>query len=352
MKILLLNGSPRGWESCTMTVTNAFVEGLLWHGRHPLQTVDICDRDIQPCRGCFACWTATPGRCVIEDDMPPLLTAFRSADLVIWSFPLYCFGMPSDMKAFTDRLMPNNLPFFTATDKGGTRHPKRYDAARQRHVLISTCGFHTLKDNYEALEMQFDMLFGGRNLKIFCPQGGSFGASEPSRPVRELWQKMRRAGEEFARTGTLTENTLQNLSRPVFDPDTFMKVMNRLWSPENAAAPDQPPDAPQDAEARESMAQLISAFTPPSAEVRSVVLEIYFTDLRNTFRLRMENGACSLDCDERQAFTTRIEIPFAEWKEIVGGRTGITQAFLEEKCKIMGDFDTILRIDDLFPIKP
>ena len=41
-----------------------------------------------------------------------------------------------------------------------------------KHVLISTCGFHSKQNNYEGLEKQFEICFGninqGRNFEKFC----------------------------------------------------------------------------------------------------------------------------------------------------------------------------------------
>ena len=60
MKILVINGSPKGERSDTMHVTRAFIEGMG-------ETYDVIDSmhvDVKPCLGCYACWTKTPGECV------------------------------------------------------------------------------------------------------------------------------------------------------------------------------------------------------------------------------------------------------------------------------------------------
>lgn len=38
--------------------------------------------------------------------MQTIMEAVIAADLIIWSFPLYYFGMPSHLKAVCDRMLP------------------------------------------------------------------------------------------------------------------------------------------------------------------------------------------------------------------------------------------------------
>lgn len=99
-------------------------------------------------------------KCVIKDDMTELIEQYIKADLIVWSFPLYYFGMPSKIKAFLDRMLPTNLPYMDINQNGTSGHPSRYDLSHQRHVLISTCGFYTAKNNYDALFSQFEIMSG------------------------------------------------------------------------------------------------------------------------------------------------------------------------------------------------
>ncbi|HKL86675.1 MAG TPA: flavodoxin family protein, partial [Treponemataceae bacterium] len=127
MNILVLNGSPRGAQSNTLKITNAFLEGLESQTKHEIHRVEVSAKKIGHCLGCFACWKDTPGTCVIKDDMKEILSLIIKADLVIWSFPLYYFSMPSKLKALMDRMLPLNLPFIEKDPEGGATHPSRYD---------------------------------------------------------------------------------------------------------------------------------------------------------------------------------------------------------------------------------
>lgn len=100
MKILVINGSPRGNNSNTMKITNRFLEGLNSLGENEISIINVKEKNINHCLGCFSCWTKTPGKCVINDDMNDFVNEYIKSDLIIWSFPLYYFGMPSKVKAF------------------------------------------------------------------------------------------------------------------------------------------------------------------------------------------------------------------------------------------------------------
>ncbi len=123
MNILVLNGSPQGSKSNTMKVTNAFLEGLQQEGHYDISIIEVRSKKIEPCSGCFSCWKDTPGTCVFNDDMSEILDFIIGADLVIWSFPLYFYSMPSKLKALMDRTLPLNLPFMDTNPDGGIIHP-------------------------------------------------------------------------------------------------------------------------------------------------------------------------------------------------------------------------------------
>ena len=99
MKILVLNGSPKQ-KSDTFRMADAFLKGLNRSHENEVHIINVIEKNIAPCRGCFGCWQKQDGHCVIQDDQNKILDLYRTSDLIIWSFPLYCYGMPSHLKAF------------------------------------------------------------------------------------------------------------------------------------------------------------------------------------------------------------------------------------------------------------
>ena len=68
MKILVLNGSPKREKSDTMHITWAFLEGMRDAVPHEIHVIDVIDRHIEYCTGCFAC-KRNGGACIHNDDM-------------------------------------------------------------------------------------------------------------------------------------------------------------------------------------------------------------------------------------------------------------------------------------------
>jgi len=207
MNILVLNGSPKGESSNTFKVTTAFLEGLNRNEKDNIEIVNISKTKIDHCHGCFACWTKTPGNCIIKDDMEGLIEQYIKADLIVWSFPLYYFGMPSKIKAFLDRLLPTNLPYMDLNADGTSGHAPRYDLSHQRHVLISTCGFYATKHNYDALISQFDIMFGDKLTKIIRTEGELLKVPQLEGKISEYLAHVKQAGKEFSEQGRIQVET-------------------------------------------------------------------------------------------------------------------------------------------------
>lgn len=232
MNILVLNGSPRGENSNTMKLTRSFLAGIKSADeKYCAEILDINTLDIKPCRGCFGCWKASPGKCVIKDDMACVLEKLLWADVTVWSFPLYYFGLPGPMKTLMDRQLPMLLPFIEkrCDGLGGSTHPCRYDMSGKRTVLISTCGFSEPENNYRAVTEMFDYVTGrGEHTDIFCGEGELFRASRLEKMTGTYLEKVRRAGAEFA-AGEISTETMASLKEPILPEEVFRQMANASW---------------------------------------------------------------------------------------------------------------------------
>lgn len=100
MLALGLQGSPRK-KSNTAFLLSTFLEeaeklGALTH------TIDVCNRDIQPCKEYTTC--EKTGFCPIEDDMDPdIYSMLRQADIVVTATPIFFYSAPAQLKALIDR---------------------------------------------------------------------------------------------------------------------------------------------------------------------------------------------------------------------------------------------------------
>lgn len=232
MRILVLNGSPKGEKSNTMKLTHAFLNGMSEKASFEVEIIPVYKIKILPCIGCFSCWKKTPGKCCINDDMSSIIEKMLVADIIIWSFPLYYFGLPSQMKALMDRQLPMVLPFMRRSEGNSSdygSHPSRYDMSTKRFILISTCGFYTHDGNYESIKLQFDRYLGKENYEtLFCGQGELFSVSKLSTRINEYLQYVKIAGTEFLFRG-ITAEVKDKLSEPLYIREIFEDMANASW---------------------------------------------------------------------------------------------------------------------------
>ncbi|MBQ8983630.1 MAG: flavodoxin family protein [Lachnospiraceae bacterium] len=231
MKILVINGSPKGQKSNTMWLTNAFISGF--PDTAEVKIIHLKDKDIHPCMGCFSCWTKTPGRCAIQDDMQEIYQAILESDVIIESMPLYFAGVPSRIRMMTERCL-----LFTKRYEGSPEDSfhtilelDEHNLMDKKLVLISSCGYVSMDTMFEGLLKEYDLICGAGNYtKILCAQGELLQAGDRTRQVVNYLEDVREAGREFYENGCLTPERERKLSEPMVSPKTFEILIKRYWS--------------------------------------------------------------------------------------------------------------------------
>ena len=349
MKILAINGSPKGKRSNTWRLTSAFLEGITAKeessGSLPteIETLNIGSLNIKPCLGCFSCWSKTPGKCCIHDDMQGVIEKILWADVVVWSFPLYYFGLPGQLKTLIDRQLPMSLPFMSAeTESGG--HPSRYDMSGKRTVVISTCGFYTAKGNYDCVTSLYDRLCGkGGYTAIFCGQGELFRVKELSERTDEYLSWVQKAGQEFA-SGGITGETRSRLDQNLFPRDVFEAMADASWGVGESGEKEDP--------SLVFTRQMAALYRKEAWRRRDVVLDMNYTDIGKVYRVTLgSEGSCVEAGPEdgfADGFTTRINTPFDVWRSIASGEIAGDEALMKHLYSVEGDFDLMMHWDDYF----
>lgn len=216
-RVLLVNGSPKGARSDTLKLACAFLEGMGERGAE----IEASALDIAPCRGCFSCWR-DEGRCVQPDDMARILERVVAAELIVWSTPLYCYGVPSACKAILDRLLPLSSPAMRLDERGRTHHRARDGrAARTRHVLVAGCGFPERAGNFDSLEFQFRRMFGDDTALVLCTEAPLLSEPEAEPATLPYLAAVRAAGAEYRETGRISETVQRVLDAPMLDPNVY-----------------------------------------------------------------------------------------------------------------------------------
>lgn len=235
-KILLLNGSMRGEASSSLKVAKTFIAGIQDCLDIQVTQINLREKKINPCMGCFYCWKKGKGNCILQDDMQQLRELVMENDIIIESFPLYFFGMPSQMKAFTDRMISYISEYRASNgdqESGRFLHEVRYpELMQKKFVMVSTCGYEKTEDCYDAIRVQFDRICGSKYTLITAPQGGMLAEKTFEAKTARYLTKFREAGKEYALQGQLSPETLCKLEIPMLGHNVFSMAINKNWDDE------------------------------------------------------------------------------------------------------------------------
>ena len=224
MKILVLNGSPKRDKSDTMHITRAFLDGMNAAAPQETEIIDVIDKHIEYCTGCFACMR-NGGACIHDDDMRPILEKILESDLLILSFPLYCYGMPAPLKAIIDRTLPLSG---MAMRKVGERyeHVGQADVSHLRSLMICGCGFPNSRHNFEPAVAQFKLCFRGDHTVITVPESPMFNAP-PAAPVTvPRLERVKEAGRQYAEKGEIDSALLAEITSPMIPEEQYAAIVN------------------------------------------------------------------------------------------------------------------------------
>ena len=224
MKILVLNGSPKKEKSDTLCITRAFLAGMQEAGEQQVHMLHAIDLHIEYCTGCFACMH-NGGTCIHEDDMKAILEEILGSDLLILSFPLYCYGMPAPLKAIIDRILPLSS---MAMEKVGDRyeHVGQADFSRLRYLMICGCGFPNSRHNFEPAVAQFRLLFPQGHTILTVPESPMFNAPEAAAVTGPRLRLVREAGQRYAETGCVEEELLAEIRSPMIPEEQYAAIVN------------------------------------------------------------------------------------------------------------------------------
>lgn len=341
MKILVLNGSPKVKNSNTMQLTNAFVDGITKENDTEVEILDIYKLNIKPCTGCFGCWKSTPGKCIIKDDMEIIIEKILKSDTIIWSFPLYYFGLPSQMKALMDRQLPMSLPFMSKRSDGNSdtgSHAPRYDISNKKTVIISTCGFYTSEGNYDSLDLQFDRCFGKNKYdKIYCGQGELFRIDELKKRTDQYLKIVKQAGMEFSK-GSIKQDTKNKLSELLYPREMFEAMADASWGIEND-------------ESYFFTKQMAALYNKNSWNGKDRVLEMNYTDINKKYQIILSKDGQKVIDNNFIEYTTKINTPISVWMDIAKGVIDGQQAVMENKYTVAGDFEIMMKWNEIFGIE-
>ena len=219
MKIVVINGSPKGRKGNTNVVVSSLLKGAEAAGA---QTTNIflAEKNINHCTGCTTCWFEKPGQCVIKDDAFEVIAQLGEANVIILATPVYCENMSGLLKMFIDRLTMVANPY------SYSHAPAQAVATQQEQVsqapklmMISTCGFPK-KETFDVLAHWYHRFSQNARMEsvgeIYVTRGKYL--CEPPQEIRpavsNYLHAVENAGREIATKLKITEETQKLLDIP------------------------------------------------------------------------------------------------------------------------------------------
>jgi multimeric flavodoxin WrbA len=326
MKILALNSSarPEG-QSKTELMLSYLVEGMREAGAE-VEIVNLREKKIKICVGCFTCWTKTPGQCVHQDDMTKeLYPKWLSADICVYATPLFHHTVNATMKIFIERTLSIYEPFLIEKE-GRWVHPLRYK--HPAVVVLSVAGFPEMSA-FIGLTHYVKFLFGeekGRLLaEIYRP--GSEYMTQAFKKRNDILEATKIAGYELVKSRRVSPETLARIEQPLSDNlKDFSEMANCMWRTciregitrkkfeENDMIPR--PDS-----LKTFMVLLTEGFNPEGAkDTRAILQYNFFGQVEGSCHFIIANGTINAEDGPAETPDLTIKTPFDVWVDIITGK--------------------------------
>lgn len=224
MKILVFNGSPKKERSDTLHLTHAFLDGMREAAPQEIHIINVIDRRISFCRGCFSC-KYNGGHCVLDDDMREILSQMLASELLLFSYPLYSYGMPAMLKNLVDRMLPLSSMAMEEVN-GRYVHVGQRDFSHLRYLMICGCGFPNSRRNFEPAIRQFELLFPDNHTFLTVPESPMFNAPEALSVTAPRLALVKQAGRQYAEAGVIDTALLAEIASPMIPEDVYARIVN------------------------------------------------------------------------------------------------------------------------------
>jgi multimeric flavodoxin WrbA len=326
---------------------NHLVEGMQEAGAE-VEVVNLREKKIKNCIGCFTCWTKTPGKCIHKDDMTKeLFPKWLKSNLVVYATPLYHYTVNAEMKAFIERTLPVLEPFFEQHDNR-TMHPLRQTLPDA--VVLSVAGFIEMSV-FDQLSNYVKFLFGrqGRLLaEIYRPAAETLSIIEDKK--EEVFEATNQAGRELVNSRRVSTETLNRIQQPIIDFQTFAQMGNLYWktciaegvTPKEFREKNMIPRP----DSIESFVLLFPfGLNSEAVGERKIILQFNFSgEVTGSCHFIIEKGNVSAEEGSKENPDITIEAPFEVWMDIITSKADGQQMFMEQKYTVNGDLSLMIQL--------
>ena len=153
------------------------------------------------------------------------LEQMLGSDLLLFSYPLYCYGMPAGLKNLIARTLPLSSMAMKEVN-GRYIHVDQRDYSHLRYLMICGCGFPNSRRNFEPAVRQFELLFPNNHTILTVPESPMFNAPEAAVVTVPRLELVRRAGRQYAQTGQIDTALLAEIGSPMIPEELYAKIVN------------------------------------------------------------------------------------------------------------------------------
>jgi multimeric flavodoxin WrbA/putative sterol carrier protein len=355
MKVLAINSSPRKeGQSKTELMLKHLVNGMQEAGAE-VETINLREKTIRNCAGCFACWTKTPGICIHKDDMTKeLFPKWLEADLVVYASPLYHFHMNAAMKTFIERTLPVLQPFFQEEDKR-THHPLR--SKHPKMVLLSVAGFPE-DEIFSQLSAWAQFVYGRAGTlvaEIYRPAAETMTGAYFQDKANDIFAATAQAGKEIVESMQVQPETMRRIKQVIVeDKNMFHKIGNLFWKTciAEGVTPKEFEEKgliPRPDSIESFMMILPMGFNAEAAgDTRATIQFNFDGDPLESCHFNIGDGKIEAKKGVAENASMTINSPFELWMDIMARKADGQQMFMEQKYTVDGDLNLLLRMNEFF----
>jgi multimeric flavodoxin WrbA len=326
---------------------NNLVKGMQEAGAE-VEVVNLREKKIKYCIGCFTCWTKTPGKCIHKDDMTKeLFPKWLNSDMAVYATPLYHYTVNAEMKAFIERTLPVLEPFFEQHDNR-TVHPLRQTPPDA--VVLSVAGFLEMSV-FDQLSSYVKFLFGrNRRLlaEIYRPAAEALSRFEDKK--EEVFEATIQAGRELVKSRRVSTETLDRIQQPIIDFQTFAQMGNLYWRTciAEGVTPKEFGEKkmiPRPDSINSFMLLFPFGLNSEAVGERKITLQFNFSgEETDPCYFIIEKGNVSAEEGYKENPDITIETPFEIWMDIMTGKADGQQMFVEQRYKVDGDLSLMIEL--------
>jgi multimeric flavodoxin WrbA len=354
VRVLALNSSARtGGQSKTELMLGHLVEGMRQAGAE-VEVVNLREKKIKVCVGCFTCWSKTPGKCVHQDDMTKeLFPKWLESDVCVYATPLFHHTVNATMKTFIERTLPICEPF--QVERGDRWvHPLRHKSPGA--VVLSVCGFPAMSA-FGGLTHYANFLFGQEEGRLWAEiyRDGAEAMVHYVEKLDEILEATKQAGHELVESRKVLPETLARIQQPLGDEIMdFAEMANCMWR--TCIAEGITPKefnkkgmVPRPDSLQTFMLLLSFGFNAAGAGDAKAVLQFDFTgSVEGACHFTIAEETIKAEAGAAEKPDLTIRAPFDVWMDIMTGKADGGQMLMEGKYKAEGNMDLLLNMNKFF----